>query len=177
MHGQIKDKGKLIEGYGNKYYVDKQGNIWNKELKRYISLFKHNYMYVQLSYNGIYKKNSVHRLVAKTYLPNPNNLPHVHHIDNNPYNNNLENLMWVTVAENVHYSYELMSQIRNFNTCVLKYKDNYIRIFKSVNECCRYCKNKFNLSYTGMNKYRRDKHSKYKIIVLSKLNGKRKKVL
>lgn len=53
-------------------------------------------------YNQRYK--AVHRLVAETFLPNPNNLPEVHHKDNNPGNNNLSNLEWVSHKKNCEYS-------------------------------------------------------------------------
>ena len=48
---------------------------------------------------------SVHRLVAMTYIPNPENKPCVCHKDNNPLNNHVDNLYWGTQAEN-------MSQMR-----------------------------------------------------------------
>ena len=41
----------------------------------------------------------VHRLVAKAYVPNPECKPEIHHIDENPLNNNASNLMWVTRKE------------------------------------------------------------------------------
>ena len=42
----------------------------------------------------------VHRLVAETFLENPENKPEIDHIDRNGFNNNLENLRWVTRVEN-----------------------------------------------------------------------------
>lgn len=50
------------------------------------------------------KQHPVHRLVAIAFIPNPNNLPEVNHIDENKLNNDISNLEWVTHRENIRHS-------------------------------------------------------------------------
>lgn len=58
------------------------------------------YLMVTLSKNNIKKQISIHRLVALTFIPNPENKKCVNHIDGNKQNNILTNLEWVTNREN-----------------------------------------------------------------------------
>lgn len=62
------------------------------------------------------KTLKVHRIVAETYLPNPDNLPQVNHIDENKKNNCVSNLEWITNAENINHSQAKYYTIENTTT-------------------------------------------------------------
>ena len=53
--------------------------------------------------NGTRKTYAVHRIIAETFLPNPNNLPVVNHKDENKANNAVSNLEWCTQKYNINY--------------------------------------------------------------------------
>ena len=51
-----------------------------------------------------YECRYIHRIIAETFLPNPENLPQVNHKDENKQNNRADNLEWCTAHYNWHYS-------------------------------------------------------------------------
>lgn len=61
------------------------------------------YLTVHLSKNGIKRHCRIHCLVAKAFLPNPDNLPQVNHKDEDKTNNRASNLEWCTSEYNVNY--------------------------------------------------------------------------
>lgn len=58
------------------------------------------YQSVDLWTNNVGHNKLVHRLVAEAFIPNPDSLPEVNHKDNNPKNNRVENLEWVSSSQN-----------------------------------------------------------------------------
>lgn len=59
---------------------------------------------IWMSSKGVEKNCQLHRLVAKAFIPNPENKPCVNHIDNNPLNNQVRNLEWCTYKENSQHA-------------------------------------------------------------------------
>ena len=106
-------------GFEGLYEVSNAGKV--RSVDRYIngkngshSFIKGIMMKLQTSHKGYYNvvlhKNgnhftkAVHRLVAEAFIPNPNNLPQVNHIDTNKKNNNVSNLEWITNEDNMKHA-------------------------------------------------------------------------
>lgn len=104
---------KDIEGYNNKYQISNYGRIKslcdNHLMKREVILkpriANNGYLYINLYKNSKCKTKRIHRLVAETFIDNPNNLPQVNHIDGNKLNNKANNLEWVSASDNCKHAY------------------------------------------------------------------------
>lgn len=59
------------------------------------------YYNVTLKVDKSVKRFGVHQLVARAFIPNPEGLPEIHRIDGDPANNSVDNLEWVSHAENM----------------------------------------------------------------------------
>ena len=98
---------KDIPGYEGLYMINEHGDVYSCYYKRLKipQISKDGYYTVQLWKNGKAKRYKVHRLVAITFLPNPENKPIVMHKDNNKLNPELDNLQWGTLSENSQQAY------------------------------------------------------------------------
>jgi len=77
-------------------YSERRGSI--KMLKQ--SLDNNGYYYIKLKKDKIEYHNLIHRLIAQTFIPNPNNLPCIDHINQYKHDNRPCNLRWVTHKDN-----------------------------------------------------------------------------
>lgn len=108
-----------VKGYEGLYQVSNEGRV--KSLERYVggngrngclklikskilkqSLHPFGYWQVSLHKDGVQKTEKIHQLVAKAFIPNPENKPHIDHINTIRTDNRVENLRWCTVKENVN---------------------------------------------------------------------------
>lgn len=92
-----------IKGYEGEYAITEDGKVWSHKHKKFLKTFVSNngYLRVRLHKNGKGKNYRVHRLVAEAYIPNPYNLPEVHHINSIRTDNRIENLAWVSKEDNL----------------------------------------------------------------------------
>ena len=107
------------------FLVSPAGTVWRQSgsgwevCRQYPSSREGKYFIVAATVEGEQIREYVHRLVAKGFLPNPQNLPQVNHLDGNGHNNQVENLQWCTASQNVRHAYDtgLADPYRNGVKC------------------------------------------------------------
>lgn len=99
---------KTIEGTDGEYQVSDTGLVKTTKTGRILrpAVSRQGYERVCLFKMDRERRYRVHRLVAEAFIPNPDNMPQVNHIDGNKRNNHVSNLEWVTNHENVIHAKE-----------------------------------------------------------------------
>ena len=141
---------KDITGYEGLYKISLKGHVISLKRKynpkeRVLNIHvSDGYANVCLSKNNTHKTFSLHRLLCKAFIPNPENKPQVNHINGIKHDNHLENLEWCTGEENIsHYNKYLLygNSIKDRNVLKpinqLSNNGNIIAQFKSISEASR----------------------------------------
>lgn len=108
-----------IKDYEDLYSITNSGRVWSKlrdgsgghTVKWLKPDTKPNgYQTVTLVKNKVKQRFLLHRLVAISYIENPQNKPYVNHLDGNKQNNCVSNLEWCTGSENEQHSYTVLNK-------------------------------------------------------------------
>ena len=130
----------IYEGIETDYSVSTEGEV-RKDTTNYIlsQSAQQDYKFVTLLINGQQKRMRVHRMVAMTFIENPDNKPYVNHINGIRYDNNVENLEWVTQSENIQHAVRTGLMQNGRKKAVIQYNLNGDRMatFESASEAAR----------------------------------------
>lgn len=127
-------------GYEGIYQVNRNGEVRSCQKGKWhllsVGISKCGYRHVLLHKDGKRKNLRCNRLVAKAFIPNPDNLPYVNHKDENPSNDNVENLEWCTCEYNVNYGTARERSSRNNGknrpVCMFDVDGTFIREFYNI---------------------------------------------
>lgn len=111
-----------IAGFDGDYLVSNTGLVRSvkqerrRKLKRYFimrpAINSGGYWSCALCKNGISSTHSVHQLVGKAFISNPENKHDINHKDGVKTNNHVDNLEWNTRSENLSHAYDTALRIR-----------------------------------------------------------------
>lgn len=95
-----------LKGYEESYLINKSGQVYSIKYKKIMKQSINKWGYATM---GIYKNKKrfnvrVNRLVASTFIPNPENLEQVNHIDGNKLNDHVSNLEWCSRLDNMRHA-------------------------------------------------------------------------
>ena len=132
---------KIIEGF-ERYTIDDNGNVYDTKRHKEVFQWTDTTGYKQCVIRDNDNKKThkrIHRLVAQTFLPNPNNLPQVNHKNGNKLENNINNLEWCTNRENTQHGYDnglYRFKSRSHKIDVYKKNGEFLKQFKSIRSMC-----------------------------------------
>lgn len=128
--GVVRSVDRIVLGGRGEYNRIAKGSVKKNTLR------KNGYYAIGLWKNNVQKIENIHRILATIFIPNPNNLPGVNHIDGDKANNKLSNLEWCNQSYNVQHAYNTGLTSRNKKIVCVETG----RIFNSASEAARFVK-------------------------------------
>lgn len=130
----------IFENEETDYSVSSEGEVRKDETNYILSQSsQQDYKFVTLLIKGKQKRMRVHRMVALTFLDNPDNKPYVNHINGNRSDNNVKNLEWVTPSENTQHAVATGLMNNGRKRAVIQYnlEGEKMATFESATEAAR----------------------------------------
>ena len=136
--GNVEEIWKPIEGFNGNYEISNLGRVKSlrgpedRIMKPTLNRRENGYYIISLAKRGKQIYKTIHRLVAEAFVPNPDGLTEINHIDENKLNNCADNLEWCDRKYN-------MNHISKSRRRVLQYSidGEFIKEWKSARECER----------------------------------------
>jgi hypothetical protein len=128
--------------FDTNYVIHSDGRVWSVRRKMFLKPVKDKkgYVWVQL----YTKKYKIHRLVAESFIPNPNRLPQINHINSNKTDNRVENLEWCDNSYNQIHRYKSKNPGIRINSCgnfearkTINGKQFHLGTFKTLEEAAK----------------------------------------
>lgn len=148
-----------MKGFEGRYQVSVDGEMKSLERispqgyllkERILKLGKstNGYLRVSLHKDGKRKNYSVHRLVAQAFIPNPDNLPEVNHINEDKMDNRVENLEWCSHKFNNNWgtANQRRAEKRSKPVVALDKQGRIVHVFSSTMETGRNGYNQSNVA-------------------------------
>lgn len=127
---------KEIKGYEGLYSIYEDGRIWSHKTNTFMrgTVGKKGYLAVTFLKKDKRKDYRVSRLVAMTFIPNPENKKEVNHKDGDKLNNNVKNLEWCTRSENMQHAFKngLMDDRKGDKSHVKKLKKEDVKEIENM---------------------------------------------
>lgn len=128
-----------VVGFEDFFLISSKGRLFSKRSNRLLKLFKNKRGYYCVATriggrNGQTYCFKIHRLVAKAFISNPENLSTVNHINGIKDDNNVGNLEWMSVSDNTRHAFETglsnTDHLREINLSRRKLKDEDVRYIR-----------------------------------------------